>query len=224
MKKLSPLCLPLLFCGLNVCASTNMASFEFNLNSFTNTGSFDFIRRMGSTPSSSTGPSKAADGTNYYVFLETSSGSANASGNTAYLTSPLTNAKEVVFSYHMYGENTGTLAIEVKIGSGSWQRIWQVSGQQHTSSGSAWTEEIVQLSTSNAQKQFRFVGIAAGGWKGDMAIDQVRYGEYASTRVEYKYDALGRLVCVEDSVNGDRTYQLDAAGNRENFTVGVCND
>lgn len=40
----------------------------------------------------------------------------------------------------------------------------------------------------------------------------------------YKYDALGRLTFVEDSQNGNRDYDYDAAGNRRNVAVGTAND
>ena len=40
--------------------------------------------------------------------------------------------------------------------------------------------------------------------------------------IKYTYDALGRLVCVNDTVNGDRNYQYDDAGNRENVSLSNC--
>ena len=40
----------------------------------------------------------------------------------------------------------------------------------------------------------------------------------------YKYDALGRLTFVEDSQNGNRDYDYDAAGNRRNVAAGTTND
>ncbi|PKH88496.1 hypothetical protein CXF79_06050 [Colwellia sp. Bg11-28] len=33
--------------------------------------------------------------------------------------------------------------------------------------------------------------------------------------ITYKYDALGRLIKVTDSMNGDRDYDFDPAGNRK---------
>ncbi len=45
-------------------------------------------------------------------------------------------------------------------------------------------------------------------------------GAYAQEKVtEFSYDELGRLNTVKDSVNGDRTYTYDAAGNRINVAV-----
>jgi YD repeat-containing protein len=39
--------------------------------------------------------------------------------------------------------------------------------------------------------------------------------------LEYEYNALGRLVVVNDTKNGNRNYQYDKAGNRTNVTVGT---
>ena len=42
--------------------------------------------------------------------------------------------------------------------------------------------------------------------------------------IEYHYDALGRLTFVEDSTNGNRDYDYDAAGNRTEVSVGASSD
>jgi len=43
---------------------------------------------------------------------------------------------------------------------------------------------------------------------------------YAQEKIyKYTYDELGRLTTVEDSINGDRTYTYDPAGNRTNVAV-----
>ncbi|ACA88621.1 RHS repeat protein [Shewanella woodyi] len=39
---------------------------------------------------------------------------------------------------------------------------------------------------------------------------------------QYQYDALGRVTCTTDDLNGDRLYSYDDAGNRENVTIGNC--
>jgi YD repeat-containing protein len=41
---------------------------------------------------------------------------------------------------------------------------------------------------------------------------------------KYTYDSLGRLTYVEDSTNGNRDYDYDAAGNRRNVAVGTADD
>jgi YD repeat-containing protein len=40
----------------------------------------------------------------------------------------------------------------------------------------------------------------------------------------YHYDALGRVICVEDATNGDRDYDYDDAGNRSQVTIGTCTE
>ena len=42
----------------------------------------------------------------------------------------------------------------------------------------------------------------------------------APQTLRYTYDALGRLVTVNDNVNGNRNYAYDAAGNRTTVSVG----
>lgn len=43
-----------------------------------------------------------------------------------------------------------------------------------------------------------------------------------SQTLAYEYDALGRLVQVEDGVNGNRIYDYDAAGNRKSLTRPIA--
>ncbi len=49
----------------------------------------DWTRHSGGTLTPATGPSGGANGSSWYVYLETSPGGANAAGNTAILESPL---------------------------------------------------------------------------------------------------------------------------------------
>ncbi len=53
-------------------------------------------------------------------------------------------------------------------------------------------------------------------WTGDLAAQ--------AKTTNYKYDALGRLTYVEDSVNGNRDYDYDAAGNRLLVAAGSDSD
>lgn len=217
------LTIAILTAPLTAFADITYANFEYNFSGFSNTGTKSFYRRAGTTPTSSTGPSGAADGSQYYVFLESSSGAAYTNGDTAYLQANSVTGTAVSFFYHMYGTNSGTLAFEVYSGGG-WKRLWEVSGQQHVSSSAAWTEQSVSLAFYPGSKNVRFVAIAKGGYLGDIAIDEIRFFAATSSSVSYQYDALGRIICVEDPTNGDRDFDYDDAGNRSNVTVGACND
>ena len=210
-----------------------------------NYGTF-YERRSGMTPSSGTGPSAAANGTEYYIFFETSSGAANSVNDVAVLASDsmweysIKNAGTMSFYYHMYGADIGTLAVEVNgtdNGTGNdpypwsdWKRVWEISGQQHNSSSASWSKAILNLDAVKASLglstiySVRFKSIATGGYRGDIAIDEINFETSTNSTISYRYDALGRVICVIDDNNGEREYQYDAAGNRKNVSVGTCNN
>ncbi len=146
--------------------------FESGLGPWTNSNSY-WRSRSGSTPSSNTGPSGATSGSQYYYF-ETSSGSAYTAGNAGEVASPdfELSDSEVVFSYHMYGVNTGTLYVDAYSG-GQWHTVWSRTGQQHTSSSHAWSQAVVPFSGYSGTGKVRFRAVAAGGYRGDIAIDAI---------------------------------------------------
>lgn len=151
--------------------------FESGLGAWSNTSigdNKDWTRDFGGTPSSATGPNTGADGSSYYLYLETSSGAAYSLGDTASLVSPIINSTgiSVSFAYHMYGSNTGTLALDVLTPGGWTNDVWSLSGQQQQSNQEAYRNATVDLS-SYTTSQVRFRATAAGGYRGDIAIDNV---------------------------------------------------
>lgn len=157
----------------NVVSLPYRAEFESEIGML-ELGEFNWTRRSGTTPSSATGPSSARQG-NYYAYLETSAGSANASGDTALLETPPFNPDDanLSFDYHMYGSNMGTLAVDVYTNN-SWTQVWAVTGQKHASSSSAWSNATIDLDGFSGLIKVRFRGVANGGYRGDMAIDKIR--------------------------------------------------
>lgn len=156
--------------------------FEGTAPLFTNTGQYNWIINSGTTPSGSTGPSGGANDSDQYAYMETSSGYAYNAGDQVIYESPtfLIESGDVAFiefMYHMYGANIGQLQVQsYNSVKGTWNTEWTLSGQQHSSTTSKWTKENFQLirTLAGAQNKVRFVGIAAGGYQGDMAIDEVR--------------------------------------------------
>ncbi|HML75191.1 MAG TPA: CotH kinase family protein, partial [Anaerohalosphaeraceae bacterium] len=150
--------------------------FETGMGNWVNLSSgdtHDWIRDSGGTPSGSTGPAAGALSSTWYMYLEASD--ASVSGNTAILEGPGMDgtARELTFYYHMYGSNMGTLNVDV-YSSGSWTNgIWSRTGQQHTSNGAAYTKATVNLNAYTGTIKIRFRAVAAGGSKGDMAIDKI---------------------------------------------------
>lgn len=165
--------------NVNAQSATTLHSddFESGMGNWSNASSGDnknWTRDSGGTPSYSTGPSSGSGGSAYYLYLETSSGGAYTAGDTAILVGPVISdpAIHLLFDYHMYGSDMGTLAVDVLSG-GAWMNdVWSISGQQHTSNYSAYTSVDVDLS-AYAVTQIRFRATAAGGYMGDMAIDNI---------------------------------------------------
>jgi len=158
------------------------ADFESGFGEWVNiTGgdSHDWTRYSGGTTTPNTGPSGGANGSTWYVYLETSPGGANTAGNTAILESPVIAGfgRVLTFYYHMHGTGTGTLAVDVY--DGAWHDgVWSLSGEQHTSSGQPYTQAFVDLTGFSGPLRVRFRAVAAGDPRGDMAIDEIAvFGE-----------------------------------------------
>ena len=68
---------------------------------------------------------------------------------------------ELSFWYHMFGMGIGSLEVQVKEAgaSGPWTTVKTITGQQHSSQGAAWTNEIVSLTAfANDTIFIRFKG------------------------------------------------------------------
>lgn len=191
----------------------------------------------GSTPSSSTGPSGANSGTNYF-YTEASSGS---DGDSAILTSPMVDVTSLTipalsFNYHMYGSTMGTLYVDVFDGT-TWNRgVWFKSGQQQTSAGAPWEPAIIDLSAYGDTVQFRFraVRVGSGGsdYFGDISIDDIAVEEGPScfdpsafTAYYVGYDSVGLTwnASSTDSVYNVQ-YGLSGFPIGTGATVQVSND
>ena len=165
-------------CGTVVSAFPYIESFETNLGAWmqSNMDQFDWTRQTGSTPNSVSGPDNAYQGS-WYLFLN--SAFPNNPNKTAILLGPcfnlvpLTNPA-ILFSYHMYGSNMGTLTLEASTDDGlTWASIWSLSGNQ----GNVWHLAQISLSAYAGQTvKFRFKGTTLGSTS-EMAIDMIRVFE-----------------------------------------------
>ncbi|KAK3288464.1 hypothetical protein CYMTET_4063 [Cymbomonas tetramitiformis] len=139
-----------------------------------------------STASSNTGP-VGGDNSKYYVHAESS---ANFPTRTEYLTSNVFSKTVgyflgISFSYHMHGDDMGTLALEVMAPDSydtGWSLLWNQSGQTHENSTSDWA--VVNLEDTSTGRAYssqliiRFKMTTANGYKGDAAIDSIMVQEY----------------------------------------------
>lgn len=145
------------------------------------TSGFFWGTRTGDTNSSNTGPSDDVSGGGNYVYLRTSSGN---DGDLATLQGPTINVGTatdpiISFYYHMFGDNMGTLSLEVREeGDADWTEVFSLTGQQQTSSADNWIQETVALTDFDTATniEFRFLGERGDGSLGNMAIDEVYVG------------------------------------------------
>lgn len=73
----------------------------------------------------------------------------------------------------MYGVEIGSLSVDV-FHQGSWKLDHLLlDGQQHSSSSDAFTQHNIDLSQFYGDIIIRFRTVAAGDWKGDIAIDDI---------------------------------------------------
>ena len=172
------------------CSGTVISSFPYSETFDSGLGDWtqasgddgDWVLDANGTPSGGTGPSDDITGNGNYFFLEASSNNspgeigANA---TAILVSPcfdLTNIAADTFSfyYHMFGDNVGSLNLEITSDDGTnWTNVFSISGNI----GNVWNAQNVDLSSYIGQTvKFRFIGLTGNGWSSDIAIDQVSIG------------------------------------------------
>ncbi|MFD1063593.1 LamG-like jellyroll fold domain-containing protein [Winogradskyella litorisediminis] len=165
------------------CAAVNTfpynEGFESGLGLWTQDGGDDrdWTRNSGVTPSNNTGPSGANEGL-FYLFTEGSNPNFNSEFNLISTCFDLSSASVANFSfyYHMYGNNMGTLDVEVSTdGGSSWSApVWTLSGEQQTSSIEAWRLATIDLSTYIGQTiKIRFSGNTGADFTSDMAIDNI---------------------------------------------------
>lgn len=141
---------------------------------------FDWIVDSLSTNTLGTGPTDDITGGGKYVYIETS-GSSCLMGSKAYLLSNCIEFNDLgsdtchlAFNYHMFGNNVGSLRLEVSDDGGfTWDAIWQRSGNQ----GNQWHKVYLGLDgfQNGETLQFRFVGTKGNGSRGDIALDDIRF-------------------------------------------------
>ncbi|AXG70978.1 MAM domain, meprin/A5/mu [Kordia sp. SMS9] len=149
-----------------------------NENCWTGTGGTYYWESAPGTDAGSggTGPSPTITTGNYF-YTEASAG---ASGDTTDLISPLVDLSgltvpALIFNYHMYGGQIGTLDVLVN----GTTNVWTLSGEQQTSDTAPWELAVVDLSAFAGQTiSVTFRGTSAGTFEGDISIDNVSFTEF----------------------------------------------
>ncbi len=169
-------------CTGNVTSFPFAESFENNLGQWVQATSGDdlnWTRNSGSTPSSGTGPSSAADGT-FYLYVEASGNGTGFPNKRAILNSPCLNfnsltSPKLTFQYHMTGSAINSLTVEARTNnSGNWTSVFNKAGAQGTNWNSADVDLSAYAGITSVQLRFNVVtGSGNSGWQSDIAIDDI---------------------------------------------------
>jgi O-glycosyl hydrolase/fibronectin type 3 domain-containing protein len=210
----------------------NAVDFEFGLGDWINVSgedTHDWTLNTGGTLTPNTGPTGGACGSDWYVYLETSPGGANFAGDSAILESPEIPGFErtLTFFYHMYGIEIGTLNVDVY--DGVWHNaVWSRSGQQHASAAEEYAQATVDLAGYTGLIRIRFRAVAAGGPRGDIAIDDIKitgkiiYGDMNADNIVNASD-LPEFIGVWLQENCNLDLNGDCMINLYEFAEFACN-
>ncbi|MDD2599076.1 MAG: hypothetical protein PHO37_07620 [Kiritimatiellae bacterium] len=152
-------------------------SFESGMGVWESSAGFDFDWKLnsGQTPTVNTGPSAASNGSKYlYIHAKDNSpykeAAIEAEFNLVGTFNPL-----LVFDYHMYGADIGTLSVDVFDGTAWSYNLWAIAGEQHSSPASAWKTASVDLSAFvGSAVTIRFRAMTGQQFFGDIAVDYFR--------------------------------------------------
>jgi len=179
----------------NLPENTSYINLENGLRSWTQgqsvngeTDSHDWRIQKGRTPSFSTGPARAKSGDSY-LYLETSGGNAFSQGDNAFLNSPVVAIDRenynhtLTFDYHMYGDTIGSLHVDVLSPEGREDKldVFVLEGEQQVNENDVWKTASVNLKNhlrpiggiGGTSFQIRIRAVAAGSWRGDIALDNI---------------------------------------------------
>ncbi|CAF4840990.1 unnamed protein product, partial [Rotaria sp. Silwood1] len=175
-------------CTVNRSRHVLDCDFETDFCSWETIGLADFhwTRTSSKTPSIDTGPSgDHTTGTGYYIYIEASL--PQKPGDRAWLASPLispTTSSCLVFYYHMFGPDIGTLNVMLQT-SLSNLTIFTRNGPQENQ----WRIGEVDFQSTLSYKLV-FEGIVGNSWNGDIALDDIQlfYGNCSQTTNECTFE------------------------------------
>lgn len=139
----------------------------------------DWLLNENSTPSNTTGPSTANDGT-FYLYIEASDvgvtpGAIGTPNKNAILESPCfdltaNSGAFFMFDYHNFGDTPGVLELEVSTIEGIWTNVFT----SPNISEDAWKTVSLDISGYNEPIKLRFIGTTGTTFSSDLAIDNIR--------------------------------------------------
>ncbi len=213
-------------CGQTVC---NLRDGWFNPTNGV-TDDIDWRTNSGPTPSNFTGPSvdhKPGSGNGKYLYLEASNG---CDSSEAWLMSPCIDLSSAVsptmdFWYHMYGNDMGTLRIDIFNGERwDYDVIPKISGNK----GTSWIKQRVNLLPYAGDTiVIRFRGKTGDDYQSDISIDDINIFENTQSPAA-AFDQDNNQTCIDGvvnftdlSTNSPTSWQWDIQPNTFSFVNGT---
>jgi hypothetical protein len=189
-------------CTYPCLAQDTLESFEYGgawggtwTNDLSNT--LDWTVDANGTPSGSTGPSAAYDGT-YYIYTETSGSGSNSDAriSTDCIDLSAWSMPGLTFQYHMYGATMGTLEVNISTDGGlTWTNAWSMTGDQ----GDQWSLGIVDLAPyGTGQIAVEFHMATGTSFTSDAALDYIQFSELILGCTDPFADNYDPLALVDD--------------------------
>ncbi|CAL2087745.1 T9SS type A sorting domain-containing protein [Tenacibaculum sp. 190524A02b] len=172
-----------------------------------------------------TGPYKANEGNKYYSTNNPYQNSKQ--GDEASLFTPVVNIDSannptLNFNTFMFGENVGSLHIDIR-NNGNWNNdIYVINGQQQTSPNDLWQEHLVDLSNFSGEITVRFRAISGGETNNEIDIDSINIIEKPScpNPTNFNYDNItATTVDLTWTSNGEEN-NWEVEYGLKGFTIG----
>lgn len=138
------------------------------------TNEYRWVVNSGGTPNFASGPS-AANTTGNYVYTRGASPGFDAHMVAACISIDSIPLGKMDFEYHMYGNDIGTIDIDVFNGTTWVNGLWSLTGQQQVTENDPWIKATLDLSSFSGDVRVRFRGTRGAGNQGDICIDNVRF-------------------------------------------------
>jgi len=174
---------------------------------------------------SSTGPFKAKSGNRYYSsksYSFSTDAGEEASLNTPEINIATLDDPVLNFYSYMYGENIGSLHVDIYNNETWSENVFEISGEQQTNATSFWNEHLIDLQEYQGVIKIRFRTLAGGNNNTEIAIDDISVIERPTCPNPTEFLAAnitGNSADLNWSVNGDETKWEVEYGN-PNYTPG----